>query len=64
MKFIHLFLFFYPDCEIQEEGGSAGHMDVVESLVEGEAIEVKSNRIRITRIKQRYIKLMCNLCVL
>lgn len=33
-------------------------MDVVESLVEGEAIEVKSNRIRITRIKQHYIKLV------
>lgn len=30
------------DREIQEEGGSAGHMDVVESLVEGEAIEADS----------------------
>lgn len=42
---------FFPDCEIQEEGSSAGQMDVVEALQEGEAIEVKSNRI-IRNIKQ------------
>lgn len=39
------FIVFFPDCEIQEERSSAGHMDVVETLQEGEAIEVKSNRI-------------------
>lgn len=36
---------FCPDCEIQEERSTAGHMDVVETLQEGETIEVKSNSI-------------------
>lgn len=41
---------------MQEEGGSAGHMDIVESLEESETTEVESNRIRILGIKQHYIK--------
>lgn len=42
-----LFLVFVVslDCEIQEERSPAGHMDVVEALQEGEAIEVESKRI-------------------
>lgn len=42
---------FFPDCEIQEEKSSAGHMDVVEVLQEVEAIEVKSHKV-IRKIKQ------------
>lgn len=51
MKHLICFFCFYPDCEVQKEGGSAGHMDIVESLEESETTEVKSNRIWNSRNK-------------